>query len=75
MQETNYLDRLDEKISQIVQKVESLKGENEALRTEMIGIKSKCEVKDQEIERLNALNAQKDQEIEEIVNKIENILG
>lgn len=69
------LDKLNDKVSQILQKYHSLKGENEMLRTELITLKAEREIKTQEIDKLVDANAMKDLEIEEIVNKIESILG
>jgi hypothetical protein len=69
------LEKLNEKVTQILQEFHSLKGENEIMRTELITLKAEKEIKDQEIERLSEENSIKDLEIEEIVNKIESILG
>ncbi len=69
------LNRLNEKVSNILEKYHALKGENEMMRNEIVTLKADCELKNQEIERLHEENAQKDIEIEEIVNKIESILG
>jgi len=69
------LDKLSEKVSQILQKYHTLKGENEVMRNELITLKAEREIKDQEINKLTEQNAMKDLEIEEIVNKIESILG
>ncbi|PHS56209.1 MAG: hypothetical protein COB17_10065 [Sulfurimonas sp.] len=69
------LEILSEKVSQILQQYHSLKDENEALRIDIVSIKSESEIKNQEIEKLRDLNTQKDIEIEEIVSKIESILG
>ena len=75
MQEQTSLEKLSEKVSQILQQYHSLKGENEMIRNELITLKAERELKDQEIEKLNEENAMKDLEIEEIVSKIENLLG
>jgi cell division protein ZapB len=75
MQENTMLDKLNEKVSEIVQKYHSMQGENEMLRNELVTLKAQRELKDKEIERLSEENAMKDLEIEEIVNKIESILG
>ena len=75
MDSQNSLEKLNEKVSQIVQQYHSLKGENEMIRNELITLKAEKEIKDQEIEKLSEQNAMKDLEIEEIVNKIESILG
>ena len=75
MQEQSTLDRLDEKVSQVLQQFNSLKSENEMIRNEVMTLKAERELKDKEIERLGEENAMKDLEIDEIVSKIENILG
>jgi cell division protein FtsB len=75
MQESTTLERLGEKVSQILQQYHSLKGENEMLRNELMSLKAERELKDAEITKLTEENALKDLEIEEIVNKIESILG
>ncbi|MCW8895836.1 MAG: hypothetical protein OQK48_08155 [Sulfurimonas sp.] len=69
------LEILNEKVSNILQKYNSLKAETEMLRTELITLKAEKEIKDQEIEKLIEQNTQKDLEIEEIVEKIESIIG
>ncbi|MDO8453535.1 MAG: hypothetical protein Q7S59_03065, partial [Sulfurimonas sp.] len=65
MQSLTSLERLSEKISQIVKNQDSLKSENEAIRNELITLKAEKEIKDQEIEKLIEQNAKKDLEIEE----------
>ena len=75
MENQTNLEILSEKVSQILQKYHTLKGETELMRNELITLKAECEIKDQEIEKLSELNVMKDLEIEEIVNKIESILG
>jgi hypothetical protein len=75
MQSRTTLEKLSEKISEILQQYNSLKGENEMIRSELITLKAEREIKNQEIEKLIEQNVMKDLEIEEIVNKIETILG
>jgi len=75
MENPTNLEKLNDKVSQILQEYHSLKGETEILRTEIVTLKAEREIKNQEIEKLNDLNVMKDLEIEEIVTKIENILG
>ncbi len=75
MQNQSVIERLDEKINQILQRCESLKNENEMMRNDLVTLKAEYEIKDAEIEKLIRANNEKDQEIEEIVNKIESILG
>lgn len=69
------LEKLSEKVSEILRQHNALKSENELMRNELMTLKAQKEVKDQEIERLSEENTMKDLEIEEIVNKIESILG
>jgi len=75
MDNQTILNKLSEKVSTILQEYHALKGENELMRNEIVTLKADCELKNQEIEKLHEENAQKDIEIEEIVNKIESILG
>ena len=70
MENQNNLEKLNEKVSQILQQYNALKGENEMIRTELITLKAEKEIKDQEIEKLTEQNVMKDLEIEEIVNKM-----
>ena len=69
------LERLSDKVSQVLQQYNSLQGENEMLRTEIVTLKAEREMKDQELARLSDDNTMKDLEIEEIMSKIESILG
>ena len=69
------LEKLGQKIDELLSKVSSLKEENETLRQELVNTKAQCEMKTAEIERLQELNAQKEREIEEIVSKIESMIG
>ena len=75
MQDQTTLEKLNEKVSNILQRYHSLKGENEMLRNELVTLKGEREIKNQEIEKLIEQNTQKDLEIEEIVEKIESIMG
>ena len=75
MENKTVLEKLSSKISQILQHYHALKDENEKLRNELMQEKAQRELKDKEIEKLTDENTMKDLEIEEIVNKIETILG
>lgn len=75
MESQKAIEILDEKVSQILEGYHSLKEANEVMRNEIMTLKAECELKNQEIEKLNEANTMKDLEIEEIVNKIESILG
>lgn len=71
----NVLEKLGQKIDELLTKVKALQNENEALRQELVNTKAQCEMKTTEIQRLQELNAQKEREIEEIVSKIESMIG
>ena len=75
MDSQTVLEKLDAKVSDILQHYRSLKDENEMLRTEIVKLKSENEMKNQEISKLIQQNTQKELEIEEIVSKIESIVG
>lgn len=75
MENQTTLQRLNEKVSAIMQQFHYLKSENETLRIEIVTLKSQSEMKNHEIEKLNELNIMKDLEIEEIVDKIESMMA
>ena len=75
MENISSLELLNQKVTQILQNYHSLKEENELLRNEVTTIKAQSEIKDQELEKLREENLEKDIEIEEIVAKIESMLG
>jgi len=69
------LERLDEKVTGILEKYNTLKSENANLQSQVASLKAEKELKDQEIAKLEDENAMKELEMEEIVSKIEGILG
>ncbi|MFT7003435.1 MAG: chromosome segregation ATPase [Sulfurimonas sp.] len=75
MQNQTNLDKLNDKVTQILQNYNTYKDENKTLRTEIVTLKAENAAKNNEIERLRDVNVMKDLEIEEIVEKIESILG
>ncbi len=75
MEELSVMDRLSEKVSQILQQYHELQSENEVLQGEMAGIREENEAYISQITQLEEEISGKEQEIEEIVNKIESILG
>ena len=75
MENKTTLEKLGDKVSQMLEQHHTLKGDSEVLRNEIVTLKSQLELKNQEIERLSDDNAMKDLEIEEIVSKIESILN
>ncbi|MBD3801206.1 MAG: hypothetical protein IE886_07175 [Campylobacterales bacterium] len=74
-QAQNVLDRLGGKVAQIMAQLQALKEENEVLKNDLMNRQAQNEAYRVQIERLEADNAAKEREIEEIVNKIESILG
>jgi len=75
MEEQSILDRLGEKVSQVLQQYHELQGTNEMLTNEIAVMREQNEAYATQIEQLEDDIAVKDLEIEEIVNKIESILG
>jgi len=75
MQNQTTLEKLNSKVSAIIQQYNSSKEELERLRIELVTLKSEREIKNQEIEKLIETNIQKDLEIEAIVDKIESMMG
>lgn len=75
MEEQTTLQRLSEKVSQMVQQYDALRSENETLRNEVVTLKAESEAKTSQIGRMEEELVQKELEIEEIVNRIESILG
>nr|WP_321267942.1 hypothetical protein [uncultured Sulfurimonas sp.] len=75
MQNETNLDKLNNKVTQILEHYNTLKEENKNFRMELVTLKAENEAKDIEIEKLRDANVLKDLEIEEIVEKIESILG
>ena len=71
----NMIEQLNEKIDAMVSRYDNMKHENESLRNEVVSAKAQSEAKDAQIRRLEEENALKDIEIEEIVKKIESVLG
>ena len=65
MDNQSSLEKLSERVSQIVQQYHSLKGETEMMRKEIVTLKAEKERKDQEIERLSEEKAIKEIEKEE----------
>lgn len=75
MENQTTIEKLNDKVTQILQSYNTIKNENESMRNELMNLKAQSEIQNQEIEKLNDDIAMKDLEIEEIVSKIESILG
>lgn len=69
------IEQLNEKTDAMVSRYDTMKSEYETLRNELMGAKAQSEAKDTQIRKLEDENALKDLEIEEIVKKIESVLG
>jgi len=74
-QAQSLLDRLGGKVSQMVLQLQSLKEENEKLKSATANLQTQNDALRKQVELLEGENASKEREIEEIVNKIESILG
>lgn len=74
-QPQSVLDKLGGKVSQVMAQLQALREENEVLKNDLMNQQAQNEAYRARIERLEADNAAKEREIEEIVNKIESILG
>ncbi len=75
MENLSVIDKLSEKIDTLLAKLKNLEEENARLRNEIVSIKAQNEAKDAQIAKLNEEVAMKDLEIEEVIGKIEAILG
>lgn len=74
-QSQSVLDKLGGKVTQVMAQLQALREENEVLKNDLMSAQAQNEAYRAQIERLEADNAAKEREIEEIVNKIESILG
>ena len=69
------LSKLSEKIDNLIKKYEVLESENAKLSNELENVKAKLEEKDMELMECKENMALKEIELEEVVSKIESILG
>jgi len=74
-QQLSTLERLTQKIDGLLVRLKNLEQENSELRNELVAVKAQNEAKDAQIARLNDELALKDAEIDEVIAKIETILG
>jgi septal ring factor EnvC (AmiA/AmiB activator) len=75
MENRPVIEQLAEKIDALLARMKSLEEENARLRNELVAVKAQNEAKDAQIAKLNDELAMKDLEIEEVIGKIEAILG
>ncbi|WP_458699644.1 hypothetical protein ACKGJI_07365 [Sulfurospirillum sp. 1307] len=67
--------KLSEKISDLLARFDELKSQNEMLRQEVVTLKAQNEAKDSQIQSLEEKLMNKEIEAEEILSKIEEVLG
>ncbi len=72
---SSVLDKLGTKVSALVSDLQEARREIELLSQDVVTLKAQNENYIAQIDKLESDNRAKDQEIEEIVNKIESILG
>ncbi|WP_457597646.1 hypothetical protein [Hydrogenimonas sp.] len=75
MENRPVIEQLSEKIDKIVARLKALEEENGRLRNELVAVKAQNEAKDAQIAKLSEELAMKDLEIEEVIGKIEALLG
>ncbi|RUM45841.1 MAG: hypothetical protein DSY46_01630 [Hydrogenimonas sp.] len=75
MDNISIVEQLSKKVDDIVARVRALEEENGQLRNELVAVKAQNEAKDAQIAKLNEELMMKDLEIEEVIGKIEAILG
>ncbi|WP_353661881.1 hypothetical protein [Hydrogenimonas sp. SS33] len=75
MENLPVIEQLSRKIDEVLSQLKTLKEENARLRNELVAAKAQNEAKDAQIAKLNEELAMKDLEIEEVIGKIEAILG
>jgi len=75
MENISVIEQLSKKIDGVLARIRTLEEENGRLRNELVAVKAQNEAKDAQIDRLNDELAMKDLEIEEVIGKIEAILG
>ena len=75
MEHLDLMEKLSQKIDTLLQKYETLRKEHEEIKRELITCKAASEEKDKEIERLRDELAMKNLEVDEIIKKIESIVG
>ncbi len=75
MQESTTLEKLSQKVSQMLRNYDELRMENLELKEQVELLASENITKDASVTQMQDELIEKDREIEEIVNKIESILG
>ena len=75
MQESTTLEKLSQKVSQMIQNYDEIRMENMQLKESLAHMELNCSAKEAMVTQMQDELTEKDREIEEIVNKIESILG
>ncbi len=75
MEHLDLMEKLSDKIEELLAKYQELKQENDTLRRELLTCKAASEEKDKEIERLRDELAMKNMEVDEIIKRIESFMG
>ncbi|WP_201352487.1 hypothetical protein [Hydrogenimonas urashimensis] len=75
MENVPVIEQLAKKIDEVLARLKTLEEENGRLRNELVSVKAQNEAKDVQINKLNEELTMKDLEIEEVIGKIEAILG
>ena len=69
------VNKLSQKVNDLLVRFEELKSQNEVLRQEVVTLKAQNEAKDAQIESLEEKLMNKEIETDEILGKIEEVLG
>ncbi|WP_456390903.1 hypothetical protein [Hydrogenimonas sp.] len=69
------IDQLSKKIDEVLARLKRLEEENGRLRNEIVTLKAQNEAKESQNDKLTEELAMKDLEIEEVIGKIEAMLG
>ena len=75
MENIPVIEQLANKIDEVLARLKTLEEENSRLRNELVSVKAQNEAKDAQINKLTEELTMKDLEIEEVIGKIEAILG
>ncbi|BBG65006.1 hypothetical protein NNO_0303 [Hydrogenimonas sp.] len=75
MENIPVIEQLSRRVDEVVARLKRLEEENIRLRNELVAAKGQSEAKDAQIAKLTEELAMKDLEIEEVIGKIEAMLG
>ncbi len=75
MENIPVIEQLARKIDEVIARLKRLEEENSRLRNELVAVKGQNEAKDAQIAKLTEELTMKDLEIEEVIGKIEAMLG